>query len=72
MCKEIPAARITRRRDGQIFAADCLLRYSRPVTAEKAIERVQAGKVAFVRREDVRRVLDALGVLGVPGVRLRG
>ena len=58
----IAAARITRLRNGQIYAAHCLLRYSRPVRADEAIDLVKAGKVVFVRRSDAHKVLDALGV----------
>jgi hypothetical protein len=58
----IAAARITKLRNGQIYAAHCLLKYSKPVTMEKAVELVQAGKVAFVRRVDAHKVLDALRV----------
>ena len=58
----IAAARITRQRNGQIVAAHCLLRYTKPVSAEKAVEMVNSGKVAFVRRPDAHTVLDALGV----------
>ena len=58
----IPAARITRLRDGKIYATHVLLQYSKPDTQEAAIERVKAGKVAFVHRADVHQVLDALGV----------
>lgn len=58
----IAAARITRLRSGQIVATHCLLHYNRPVSADDAVELVRAGKVAFVRRADAHRVLDALGV----------
>lgn len=58
----IPAARITRLRDGKIYATHVLLQYNNPETQEAAIERVKAGKIAFVRRSDVHQVLDALGV----------
>ena len=58
----IPAARITRLRDGKIYATHVLLQYSKPESQEAAVERVRAGKVAFVRRSDVHQVLDALGV----------
>jgi hypothetical protein len=58
----IAAARITKLRSGQIIAHHCLLNYSKPVAADKAVDLVQAGKIAFVRRADAHRVLDALGV----------
>ena len=58
----IPAARITRLRDGKIYATHVLLQYSKPDTQAAAIERVKAGKIAFVRRSDVHQVLDALEV----------
>ena len=58
----VAAARIARQRNGQIVAVHCLLRYSKPVSAERAVELVNAGKVAFVRRLDAHGVLDALGV----------
>jgi hypothetical protein len=58
----IAAARITKLRNGQIYAAHCLLRYQQPIKADDAIKLVQAGKVVFVRRADAHRVLDGLGV----------
>jgi hypothetical protein len=58
----IAAARITRLKGGQIYAAHCLLNYSKPVGVEEAIRLVQADKIAFVRRSDAHKVLDALGV----------
>jgi hypothetical protein len=58
----IAAARITKLRNGQIYAAHCLLRYQRPIRADEAIDLVKLGKVVFVRRCDAHRVLDALGV----------
>lgn len=60
----IAAARITRQRNGQIYAAHCLLRYNKPVNVESAVQLVNAGKMAFVRRADAHKVLDALGVRG--------
>ncbi len=58
----IAAARITRLRNGQIYAAHCLLRYQKPIKAEDAVDLVRAGKMVFVRRADAHKVLDALGV----------
>ncbi len=58
----IAAARITKLRNGQIYAAHCLLRYTRPIRADEAVDLVKAGRVVFVRRADAHRVLDALGV----------
>ena len=58
----IAAARITRLKGGKIYAAHCLLKYSNPVSVEQAIALVQANKIAFVRRADAHKVLDALGV----------
>lgn len=58
----VAAARITRQRNGKIYAAHCLLRYSSPVSVERAVQLVNAGKMAFVRRSDAHVVLDALGV----------
>ena len=58
----IAAARITKLRNGQIYAAHCLLRYQKPIKAEDAIDLVRAGKMVFVRRSDAHKVLDALGV----------
>ena len=58
----IAAARITKLRNGQIYAAHCLLHYQRPVRAEDAVDLVKAGRVVFVRRPDAHKVLDALGV----------
>ena len=58
----IAAARITKLRNGQIYAAHCLLRYQRPIKADDAIDLVKLGRVVFVRRSDAHRVLDALGV----------
>lgn len=58
----IPAVRISRLRGGKIYALHVLMYYEKPVSGECAIERVQAGKTAFVCREDEHRVLDALGV----------
>ena len=58
----IAAARITTLRNGLPYAAPCLLNYSRPVSVAQAIELVNANKIAFVRRPDARKVLDALGV----------
>jgi len=57
-----PAARIQRDKAGQVMAVHCLLRYSQPVSQVEAVELVQAGKIAFVRREDAHQVLDALAV----------
>ncbi len=58
----IAAARITKLRNGQIYAAHCLLRHTRPIRAEEAVDLVKAGKVVFVRRADAHKVLDALKV----------
>lgn len=58
----IAAARITKLRNGQIYAAHCLLRYQRPIKADDAIDLVKLGRVVFVRRSDAHHVLDALGV----------
>ena len=58
----IAAARITRLKGGKIYAAHCLLNYNKPVSVEEAVRLVQAGKIAFVRRSDAHKVLDALGV----------
>jgi len=58
----IAAARITKLRNGQIYAAHCLLRYQRPIRADDAVDLVKAGRVVFVRRCDAHRVLDALDV----------
>lgn len=58
----IAAARITRLKSGKIYAAHCLLNYSKPVSVEAAVELVRADKIAFVRRSDAHKVLDALGV----------
>jgi len=58
----IAAARITKLRNGQIYAAHCLLRYTKPVAMDIAVDQVKAGKIAFVRRSDAHKVLDALGV----------
>jgi len=58
----IAAARITKLRNGQIYAAHCLLRYQKPVRLDDAIDLVRLGKVVFVRRADAHKVLDALGV----------
>ncbi len=58
----IAAARITRLKGGKIYAAHCLLNYSKPVGVEEAIDLVNANKIAFVRRADAHKVLDALGV----------
>lgn len=57
-----PAARVQRDKGGKIVAVHCLLRYSEPVSQAEAIAKVQAGNIAFVAREDVHQVLDALGV----------
>lgn len=58
----IAAARITKLRNGQIIAAHCLLRYTKPTKADEAVDLVKAGKVVFVRRSDAHKVLDALKV----------
>lgn len=58
----IAAARITKLRNGQIYAAHCLLRYQRPTRADEAVDLVKAGRVVFVRRSDAHKVLDALKV----------
>lgn len=62
MDKGIPAVRISRLRGGKIYALHVSMYYGEPMNDECAIERVQAGKTAFVRREDAHRVLDTLGV----------
>jgi hypothetical protein len=58
----IAAARISKLRNGQIYAAHCLLRYQTPIKLEDAIDLVKQGRVVFVRRSDAHKVLDALGV----------
>ena len=58
----IAAARITKLRNGQIYAAHCLLRYQKPIKLDDAIDLVKLGKVVFVRRADAHKVLDALKV----------
>ena len=57
----IAAARITRLKGGKLYALHVLMQYGTPLPADQAIERARAGKTVFVRREDVHRVLDALG-----------
>ena len=58
----IPSVRICRLRNGRIYASHIPLRYGQPSPLTEAIERVQAGKTAFVARADAHQVLDALGV----------
>lgn len=58
----IPAARISKLRNGTIYATHVLMRYGAPLALDAAIERAQGGRTVFVRREDVHLVLDALGV----------
>ena len=58
----IAAARITKLRNGQIYAAHCLLRYQKPIKVDEAVDLVKAGKMVFVRRADAHKVLDALKV----------
>ena len=36
--------------------------YQKPIKADEAVDLVKAGKMAFVRRSDAHKVLDALGV----------
>ncbi len=60
----LPAVRIHRQPSGQLHAAHCLLQYSKPLPPEQAIERVKAGRTAFVAREDAHSVLDALELAG--------
>jgi len=56
----IEAARVCREKGGRLYAVDCTLHYSRPLTVEAAVERARAGKTVFVRREDAAQVLAAM------------
>ena len=58
----VPAARISKLRDGTIYATHVLMRYGAPTAKDAAIERARGGRTVFVAREDVHQVLDALGV----------
>jgi len=56
----ILATRIYYGRDGKVGAQPCILAYSKPMTAQQAIERVLSGRMAFVTVEDTQAVLDAV------------
>lgn len=54
------ATRIYYGRNGKIGAQPCILAYSKPMTAQQAIERLLTGRMAFVTIEDTPAVLDAV------------
>lgn len=56
----ILATRIYYGRDGKIGAQPCVLAYSKPMPAPQAIERLRAGRMAFVTIEDTPAVLAAV------------
>jgi len=65
----LPAVRIHRQPSGRLHAAHCLLQYSKPEPVETALERIQAGKTVFVKREDAHQLLDELEALGIEVVK---
>jgi len=56
----VEAARIGRRPNGEVFAAEVFMQYGKPSALDAAIEKALAGKTVFVRREDAPAVLAAL------------
>ena len=59
--KGIPATRIWWERTKKEFVTqDLFLQYSRPMSVEAALSYVRTGHTAWVKREDMQKVLDAL------------
>lgn len=56
----IAATRIFYGRDGKVDAQPCILAYSKPMTAQQAIERILLGRTVFVTAEDAPAVLAAV------------